>query len=268
MQDEERFKLLFGPYQAPPVNIGDEIVDEVRGPVIIGTWSKGRIPWPCLRTSGRSAFVLCGDLARAVRHESSLAIQYWWGVGPATVHRWRRQLGIGNRTEGTIHLHRAWQPQKLSPSVAARGRQKSIGTASRAKMSQTVRARGYYHRDQRIWTPEEEALLGTMPDREVAERLNRSLKLVGMWRRKRGIPPFRVQHHTHKERNTVAISPEKILTRRLQLHLSQKEVAQRAHLNQAHLSQMESGFWHRVRPETIQRLTQALECQIGDLMAG
>jgi DNA-binding Xre family transcriptional regulator len=265
MQDSDRFKLLFGPYTAPAVEIGEQIEDEVRGPVTVSTWSKGRIPWPCLRTEGRSAFILCGDLARAVRNESSLAIQYWWGVGPATVHRWRKSLGIGHRTPGTAQLHRAWQPEKLTPQVAARGREKSIGAESRAKMSLTVRTRGFYHHDQKVWTPEEESLLGTIPDREAAEKLGRSPKSVGMWRRRLGIAPFQNGHQLAARRDTVPISPTKIVSRRLQLHLSQKEVAERAHLNQAHLSQMESGFWHRVKPDTIQRLTQALNCQISDL---
>jgi hypothetical protein len=30
------------------------------------------------------------ELARAVRHESALAIRYWWGVGTKTVVWWRR----------------------------------------------------------------------------------------------------------------------------------------------------------------------------------
>jgi DNA-binding Xre family transcriptional regulator len=265
MQDTERFQLLFGPYETPNVEIGDELIDEVRGPVTVNTWSKGLITWPCLRTEGRSAYVLCGDLARAVRQESSLAVQHWWGVGPATVHRWRKCLGVSNRTAGTVHLHRKWQPEKLSPQVAARGRQKSICTESRAKMSQTVRARGFYHHTQRIWTPEEEALLGTMPDREAAIKLGRSLKSVGMWRRKLDIPPFHSQYRQRVRRDTVAISSDKLLSRRLQLDISQKEVAERAHLNQAHLSQMESGFWHRVKADTLNRLASALNCHTQDL---
>jgi hypothetical protein len=34
-------------------------------------------------------------LARAVRHESVVAIQHWWGVCNGVVHRWRRALGVG-----------------------------------------------------------------------------------------------------------------------------------------------------------------------------
>lgn len=265
MKDEERYRLLFGPYQSPQVQVGDQVIDEVRGEVTITTWSKGRIPWPCLRTEGRSAFVLYNDLARAIRQESSLAIQYWWGVGPATVHRWRKALGVLSATEGTRLLHQGWLPEKITASSAALGQRKGASLEGRAKLAQKVRARGYYHRSQRIWQPEEEALLGTMPDPAVAVKLGRSLKSVAMWRRRLNIPAFSARQDRGNNRKTVSLAADKLKAQRLKLRLSQKDVAARAGVNPAHLSQMETGFWRRTRPETLQRLAQALECQTSDI---
>jgi len=114
MQHEERYKLLFGPYRAPQVQPGDKIVDAMRGPVVTGAWSQGRIPWPTIHAKGRSALVFSGDLVAAVQQESSLAIQYWWGVSASTVHRWRQHLGVEQYTAGTRRLHRQWLPEKMA----------------------------------------------------------------------------------------------------------------------------------------------------------
>jgi hypothetical protein len=44
------------------------------------------------------------ELARAVRCESSLAIQYWWGVKSDTTWRWRKMFGVPRFNEGTASL--------------------------------------------------------------------------------------------------------------------------------------------------------------------
>lgn len=144
MKDELRYQLIAGPYEAPKTKIGAELKDKIRGPVRVGGWSDGRIPWPRLLTAGRPAFVLTGDLLKAVRHESSAAIQYWWGVSPSTVHRWRRALVIDQYNEGTLLLHRIWIPEKISASEAKRGQRRGSSPQGRARMTATIRARGYY----------------------------------------------------------------------------------------------------------------------------
>ncbi|MBV9468548.1 MAG: hypothetical protein JOZ57_04835, partial [Abitibacteriaceae bacterium] len=235
MKDEERFKLLAGPYKSPKVKIGDPMVDEIRGPVEVGTWSKGKIPWPCIRTAGRSAFVLTGDLVKAVQNESSLAIQHWWGVSPSTVHRWRKALGCDQYNEGTLRLHREWKPEKISAADAKRGQRKGASPESRAKMTANIRARGYYHLGQRGWTKEEEAVLGTMSDPAAAIKLGRTLKAVGMWRRRMGIPAHNTRQSQFSNKNTIALDAEKLTRRRLELRLSQKAVAKKAGMDPTHL---------------------------------
>jgi hypothetical protein len=104
----DRFKLLFGPYKAPPLRFGDVVQCEARGEVVVVGLSNGRIPWPVGRRKGTSARgpVLFADLARAVRHESNQAVCHWWGVTPQTVTKWRKALDIGATTEGTSRLRR------------------------------------------------------------------------------------------------------------------------------------------------------------------
>jgi hypothetical protein len=45
-----------------------------------------------------------GALARAIRRESGVAVQHWWGVCEKTVNVWRRALGVPASTEGTHRL--------------------------------------------------------------------------------------------------------------------------------------------------------------------
>ncbi len=67
-------------------------------------------------------------------------------------------------------------------------RQARIGTQhsdeARRRMSEAQRARGTRPpKAGRPWEPEEVALLGTMPDDEVAQRTGRSLAAVRSWAR-------------------------------------------------------------------------------------
>jgi hypothetical protein len=92
--DRDRVKLLFGPYQAPPLRRGDRATCLLRdGTVVITSWTDARIPWPRCRaldgTGGGSGLLLDEELARAVRHESAAAVMYRWGASPGAVQRWR-----------------------------------------------------------------------------------------------------------------------------------------------------------------------------------
>src|SRR5208282_1201600 len=93
-------QLLHGPYTAPPLKRGDRAFCLLRDTeVIITSWSDGRIAWPKCRIVGHRGghgLLLDEELARAVRSESSLAIQYWWGASPVAVWHWRKALGIGH----------------------------------------------------------------------------------------------------------------------------------------------------------------------------
>src|SRR5437867_5270266 len=94
LKPEQRYKLLYGPYEPPLVKRGF-LVDAVRGKVRFGSFTNALIPWPKASRSGKSGgggFVLCGDLLRAVEKESAPAISHHWGVSTSTVGNWRRML--------------------------------------------------------------------------------------------------------------------------------------------------------------------------------
>jgi hypothetical protein len=168
MIDLDRLKLLFGPYQVPPLKRGDRADCLYRdATVVVSGWTDARIPWPrCYLADGRArahGLLVDEELARAVRHESAAAVAYWWGVSRSTVQHWRNALGVGRLdAEGSRRLiHRAAQ-------IASSARDLPASTALRRNMP---------------WTPEEIELLGVLPDEEVAARTRRTVHAV-RWKRR------------------------------------------------------------------------------------
>lgn len=172
---------------------------------------------------GSPALIVCGGLAQAIRRESNLAVSRAWGVNPATVSKWRRALGVERQNEGTQQVWRERFPDRMSEEARARGVERAASPESSAKRSAalkgrkkspeavaktaafwTGRQRSPEHRRKisetlrRIghrppwlnpaWSAEEDELLGTMPDAEVAARTGRTVSAVGMRRRKLRIP--------------------------------------------------------------------------------
>lgn len=211
MRDADRYKLLYGPYHAPRCRLGKKLLCKRRGWVRVTRMSSGPIQWPMTTERRGKAFILCGDLARAVRRESSVAVCYWWGVTPQTVTVWRRVLGVPRLNEGSGLLHKLHAAENLTPEVTARAvrashtpeaiarrtekrrgqpmhpnarkgleanRVKKHTEATRRKMSETHRQRGTMPPGLRPWTAEELALLGTIPDRELAARTGRTISAI------------------------------------------------------------------------------------------
>ena len=211
MNDADRFKLLHGPFRSPRCRIGGKLFCEVRGWVPVRAMSDGRIVWPMtIRTKGggKPFLIVCGDLVKAIRRESAIAICHWWGVTAQTVTVWRKALGVEQYNEGTRRLSRDWTPERLPPEVQerartkanspdanakkaawhkgrpvsdkvlaalAKGRKRVNSPAARQKHSETNKQRGIRPPVGRLWTAEEDALLGTLKDSEVAKLTGRTV---------------------------------------------------------------------------------------------
>jgi hypothetical protein len=129
------------------------------------------------------------ELLRAIRTESEVAIMNWFGVSMITVWKWRKAFGIRQwGTEGSRRLHKA-----TSENGAAAMRDRSFSVAEREqrrrraiklKLVRYLRP-GY---QGRWWTKKEMALLGKLPDEEVATRIGRSVGGVRVMRTRLGIP--------------------------------------------------------------------------------
>src|SRR5207244_7991693 len=145
--------------------------------VVITGWTGARVEWPrCrpLESGGGSGVLVEEELLRAIHTESSLALQYWFGVSEYTVWRWRKAFGISRwGTQGSRELH-----QRVSEAGASKLRGKARPRELVRRTVETKKAKGYVlptgRWDDAGWKPAEVALLGTLPDAEVTRRTGRT----------------------------------------------------------------------------------------------
>jgi hypothetical protein len=267
-----RFDLRHGPYHPPRARIGSRLFCEYLGTVKVCKISDGPIPWPVGRTVGErggSAFVLRGDLVRAVRLEANEAVARAWGVHPATVSRWRRILGVEQYNPGTHELFLNYQGKGLTAEATARGR--ALQTPEKQVEWAAVRRKEGRTR-KRQWTPGEDALLGTMPDPDLARRIGCSDRTVKLRRRELGVAPFIVSPAAAASLKASAarlrrFSPEKMRARRLKLGLFQTQAAARCGWKTSAMYQrLEAGLQRRATPQVLDRVARALECRVKDLL--
>ena len=182
--------MLHGPYTAPALKRGDRATCLFRdADVIITSWSDGRIPWPRCKIPGQrggSGLLVDEELARAVRSESALAVRYWWGASETAVHNWRKALGVEKFNEGSQQLRKV-----LNAELTAGRKGKPQSRESVRRSVATRRERGTLRIPNRWaetgWTPEQLALLGTIPDAELAAQIGRSATPVRVKRTQLGI---------------------------------------------------------------------------------
>lgn len=202
----------------------------VRGELIIEGLTDGRIPWPIGRGARLRSIVLFGVLERAVLRESAQAIKYWWGVGSATVAKWRRVLSVPKGNEGTKRLRiiyartpaaeaartKAWskardsarrekiaaskrgkkRPAYIIADMRARMLGKKPSEASRRKMSEAHRLRGTRPPWLKpAWSAKEDAVVRNLPAADAAVRTGRSLSAVYSRRSELGLNKGRTTRH-------------------------------------------------------------------------
>lgn len=225
MDDGERLKLLHGPYVPPRCRRGDTLRCEYRDrDVKVGGMTDTPIQWPRALKTGKASPIVCGDLVRAIRTESEIAVAHHWGVCVVTVWAWRKALGVPQITEGTGRLYRDYKPEKLTEEASAAGRAAAMAPdilehqrriragkpahpatraalleASKRPKSEAWKAKArewLMAADRRLpshlrtWTSEEDSAIGTANDREIAQRLNRTIPAVRQRRAALGIPAY------------------------------------------------------------------------------
>jgi hypothetical protein len=186
----DSYELHHGPYHPPPLHRGDRATCLFRdGDVIVTGWSDARIPWPrCRRLDthgGGSGLLVDEELARAIRLESSLAIQHWFGVNNSVVWRWRKALCVPRFNEGSARLQTALNVCK---GAAKKGKHLSPEQVEqRRRTAKELGLRLPPREDGWLWTQRELDLLGTLPDAEVAARIDRTEIAVRVMRLRQGI---------------------------------------------------------------------------------
>jgi hypothetical protein len=235
--------------------------------------------------------ILCGDLARAVKIESSLAVAHHFGLSTATVKVWRKALGVPRENEGSRRLWgriadartddrlerarvnskkpvalakasaklkgRMIPPQVIDAVRKAAKRPRS--SAWKKKMSTYWRQRGHPpgHPKSQFWTVVEDRLLGTAPDVAIATRIDRSAQAVSDRRFDLGIPAFLIR-----------IDPGSLKQLRISLGLSKRALSIRAGLNPGAISELEATRRKRLRRDLAERLAAALGVSLADLSGG
>lgn len=198
-EQEEKFRLVDGPYVPPLVAIGGWLKCELRGELQVGGYTNALIPWP-VAVGHASQRIVCGDLVRALKTESRLAVSFHFGISRALVSEYRQRLGIERYTAGSMRLF--WRNIELARASEARaklsqhheGREDIMTPAAREKLREIQRRPKSEEWKQKAgerwkrryalsgrpapWTEEELKIIGTRPDREVARLLNRSLSAV------------------------------------------------------------------------------------------
>jgi hypothetical protein len=192
MTDPDLVKLLFGPYKAPPLKRGDWAFCLYRDcAVTITNWSDAPISWPRCRAlhvrRSPPGLLVDDELARAVCHESEVAVAYWWGIHRSTVAKWRKVLEVTRKNnEGTHRLVLGTIQETLK---ARFGEAPGEGSSPYPARGRTA-----------VWTAEEVALLGALPDAEVARRTGRSLPAVGKKRLLLGRPAVTAEGTAYSEK--------------------------------------------------------------------
>ena len=159
--------------------------------VVVTSWTDARISWPRCRSldspHGGSGILVEWELARALRHESAAAIRYWWRASARTVWWWRRMLGIGRTDpEGSRRLIQA----AAEMGGAVRGQPLSEEQIERCRQNAVALNLVQYldkSREERSWTKDELAKLGTKPDWDIAAEIGRPLEGVRLKRARLGI---------------------------------------------------------------------------------
>jgi hypothetical protein len=222
----------------------------LRGTVKVGGWSTAPIPWPLAAGSG--GFIFCGDLLKAIRQESVIAVAHWFGVSRHTVTQWRGQLEVPRSTPGTRKLLRTIALERYTPAWSRKMIALARTPQARAKLSRAKKGKPMHPRirkiflaaakrpkserfkrimhlkaiqrarsgrvpfvkPEQVWTPGEIRMLGRRPDRDVATALGRSRMAVKLKRQRLGIVRFAEVNWTPQQIKLLGTIPDAELAAR------------------------------------------------------
>lgn len=178
---------LFGPYSAPEVEIGDELLCSVHGLQVVAGFYGPR-QWPRAKTKGgRARLIVCGDLCKAISQETLDTVALQWGVHKRTVANWRKRLGLVGVLSPANHAFKAALMSEYRAdnprSFVDPGRQ-YLKTLNR----QQRRALGVKTAGASCWLPSDINVLTEYANVDATRLLNRSIKSIATARRRYGIP--------------------------------------------------------------------------------
>jgi hypothetical protein len=170
--------------------------------------------------------------------ESVEAISYHWGVCRNVVQNWRHALGVQEFTPGTMHLRnqiragldsaaqRRALVRVLHPKAILRREQPAhesahplVRRATSLRVHERLARTGRHINPQlRLWTAEDDKLLGTARDNQIAKRIRRSENAVRARRNILGIPAWNAVYSkpwTPQEDALLGVIRDRVLAKRL-----------------------------------------------------
>jgi predicted Zn-ribbon and HTH transcriptional regulator len=182
----ENRRLLFGPYSAPDVILGAQLLCECFGLRVVKGWY-GPKQWPRANAKGRANLIVCGDLLHALQRETVDTVALHWGVHRRTALGWRKRLGFHKNltfANSAFKSIRVTILRETSPEIYRDPLGRALATFSKERRSAMGKAAAGKH----AWTESEAAVVRQLPNREAAAVLGRSLKAVMSFRTKNAIP--------------------------------------------------------------------------------
>jgi hypothetical protein len=179
-------RLIYGPYVAPEVKIGDELLCSVYGLQVVSGWC-GPKQWPRAKARGRPRLIICGDLRRALELETCETVCLHWGIHLSTVAKWRKKLGLElNMTvAGSAFRVAKMRTERLkNPERYVFPGQHAISTLS----LEARNAIGRLTAGTRAWSVDEIEALRHLTNKAAELKLHRSLGSIRNARARYGIP--------------------------------------------------------------------------------
>ncbi len=185
LRDIAARRILFGPYLAPPVRIGDELTCSLSGLQVVGGWH-GPKQWPKIKSSGWPRLIVCGDLVKALSLETCQTVATHWGIHPRTVANWRRRLNLNVSVTSAGSIYKAANLRTAARNNPERwvlphvDRFKNIPTENRRQLGRRTAG-------DHAWSENEIAKLHQLVHldaRAVATLLGRSTKAVASAQRR------------------------------------------------------------------------------------
>jgi hypothetical protein len=172
----ESRRLLYGPYNAPHVRIGDELQCNVYGLQVVAGWW-GPKQWPRAKARGRPRLIICDELSRAIKFETCETVSTHWGIHIRTIAKWRKKLGF--ETSITVAAS-AFKSAKMRRDRTVRpdcyvlpGYHNFATLTSAARMEFGRRSAG-----ARAWSPQEIDALRYLTNSSAMVQLNRPFSSI------------------------------------------------------------------------------------------
>lgn len=166
--------------------MGDELFCNVHGlQTVVGWW--GPKQWPRARAAGRPRLIVCSELFRAIRLETSETISTHWGVHICTIANWRKKLGLESTltAAGTaFRVAKMRLNRRIRPESYVVPGHRAIATLA----MENRREIGRRTAGAKAWSPQELDLLRQCTNSRAALELHRSLSSIRNARHRHAIP--------------------------------------------------------------------------------